>query len=65
MVCTDNLQNVNTKRVKQLQSNHLGHLRPAGMAAAGTAAGPSTSKKVLDLDIYSDLKQNDEVSLTF
>lgn len=32
------------------------------MAAAGTAAGPSTSKKVLDLDVYSDLKQNDEVS---
>lgn len=35
------------------------------MAAAGPAAGPSTSKKVLDLNLYSDLNQNQEVSLTF
>lgn len=52
---------MHTKLKKQL---HLDHLRPAGMAA-GTSAGPSTSKEELDLDIYSDLKQNDEVSLTF
>lgn len=54
---------MHTKLKKQLQL-HLDHLRPAGMAA-GTSAGPSTSKEVLDLDIYSDLNQNDDVSLTF
>nr|XP_046244524.1 cleavage and polyadenylation specificity factor subunit 7-like [Scatophagus argus] len=30
------------------------------MAAAGPAAGPSTSKKNLDIDIYGDLNQNED-----
>lgn len=65
-MCTDDLQSVHTTLIKKIVAvPSTGSSSAHGMAAAGPAAGPSTSKKVLDLNLYSDLNQNQEVSLTF
>lgn len=51
---------------RQLRCHQLDRLRPHDemAAAARPAAGPSTSKEDLS-DVYSDLNQDEEVSLTF